>query len=459
MKHSLFRHTISGSIDFINRSWKVGAHGLKERSPHRGRNRSSSTDSTEDERERPSSSDEKIHPFNNRNIQPSDIKILKELGTGGSATVHLISYRDDEQYAMKVINLDDEKIEYKSAQSEIETLRSLESPHVIKMIQCYIRNRRIAIILEYMNASTLEDACKKCIKHRSSRTVSSTGMCKLDLLASITYQIVHGLNAMHKHRICHRDIKPSNILLHSYNSIDGKVAVTDFGLAKILSENELCTEIVGTTKYHSPERIQYMGYDYSCDIWSLGTTVLELYLGYYPFSQVLEGDDEDAFRKYICSDPLGDICDGIPDDLLHFVSACLSQDPEDRPTAEDLFSYSFVKRASKDSSCRRIGEWIEDNNLKQAKVSNPISINAETPAKRRRASVAQQFFSASSGSDRLIPMSVGSNLQLSGEDSATEHDSPAFVEPSSTGSPDDGEAFGCFFQQEQEDFLGFSFEG
>mmetsp|Transcript_430 Transcript_430/g.1623 ORF Transcript_430/g.1623 Transcript_430/m.1623 type:complete len:504 (-) Transcript_430:73-1584(-) len=402
MKHAMFRHTQSGSIDFIQKSWKVGATGLKERSPMPMSHGQQDC--------------EKIHPFHQTLIQPNDIKILKELGSGASSTVHLISYRD-QQFALKCINLDDEKHEFKSAQTEISCLRLLQNKYIVHMRQAYIRNRRIAIMLEYMNAASLHDAYTKCNRltqrcsfgKRSHEQVR--GISNMAVLSAITSQILIGLLDMHHQHIVHRDIKPSNLLLHSYNANDGAVKVTDFGLAKLLSKDEMCTEIVGTMKYYAPERLSYQGYDASSDIWSLGITIAETFLGRYPFEKILEQDDEEAFRSFICDNPLK--CDDFPahlfpSDLLKFITSCLEMNPENRPTPEQLLQFAFLKHANTEDNSRQIlGKWIEQNKLKLPPVSNPVSIRTTTP-RGRRASMVKQFFSISSdGGSPVVPMSFG----------------------------------------------------
>jgi len=400
----MFRHTTSGSIDFIQKSWKVGATGLKERRRNDTQN-----------------SQEKIYPFQKSVIQPNEIKVLKELGLGGSSTVHLISYRD-EQFALKVINLDDEKHEFKSAQSEIETLRCLQNQYVVTMRQAYIRNRRIAIILDYMNCASLDVAYKKMGRitpkcslaqqpHKQAR-----GITNLEVLSSIISLTLLGLLDMFKHNVCHRDIKPSNLLLHSFSQTDGLVRITDFGLARLLGKNELCTEIVGTTKYHSPERMSYQGYDMCADIWSLGVSIAELFLGRYPFSHQLDHCTEDQFRKFICSNPLEHETFPshlFPSDLLQFITACMQHDPTRRATPEQLLQFPCLSHAQNEDHARMvIGKWIEESHLKLPKVSNPVSIRTSTP-RGRRASMVQQFFSVScDGSPGVMPMSLGSSLGL-----------------------------------------------
>lgn len=413
VKHAMFRHTTSGSIDFIQKSWKVGATGLKERSPQTagvGHDRSA----------------DKIYPFHETTIQPSDIKILKELGTGGSSTVFLVSYKDS-QFALKVINLDEEKNHFKSAQSEIESMRRLQNAsgecnYIVNMRQAFIRNRRIAIILDYMNCASLDVSYRKCnsLTQRCSFSKPSKqqarGISNMEVLASVTSHVVLGLSEMYHHGICHRDIKPSNLLLHSFSSKDSIVKISDFGLAKILSKNEMCTEIIGTTKYHAPERLSYQRYDSSADVWSLGLVVCECFLGRFPFSDQMENMSEDEFRRFMCGDPLNHPTFPshlFPPDLFKFVSSCLQKDPANRPTPDQLLTFSFLKHAKNEAYSKEVlGRWIEEKNLKLPKVSNPVQIRTSTP-RGRRASMkrmeAEQFFSASpSNSSPVVSMSLGS---------------------------------------------------
>jgi mitogen-activated protein kinase kinase 1 len=92
---------------------------------------------------------------------------------------------------------------------------------------------------------------------------------------------LRGIEYIHKElRVVHRDIKPSNLLLNS----QGEVKITDFGVSgKLANTIAKAQTFVGTVTYMSPERIRAQDHASNSDIWSLGLTILECALGYYPY--------------------------------------------------------------------------------------------------------------------------------------------------------------------------------
>ena len=96
---------------------------------------------------------------------------------------------------------------------------------------------------------------------------------------SIAIQVSMGLEAAHSHGIVHRDVKPQNIII----SMDGKVKVTDFGIARAASSNTISSNVMGSVHYSSPEQVRGGYSDEKSDIYSLGITMYEMVTGKVPF--------------------------------------------------------------------------------------------------------------------------------------------------------------------------------
>ena len=96
---------------------------------------------------------------------------------------------------------------------------------------------------------------------------------------SIAIQVSMGLEAAHNHGIVHRDVKPQNIII----STDGKVKVTDFGIARAASSNTISSNVMGSVHYSSPEQVRGGYSDEKSDIYSLGITLYEMVTGRVPF--------------------------------------------------------------------------------------------------------------------------------------------------------------------------------
>ena len=106
--------------------------------------------------------------------------------------------------------------------------------------------------------------------------ISKKGRLTIKETTSIAIQVAMGLEAAHNKKIVHRDIKPQNIII----STDGKVKVTDFGIA---SSNTISTNAMGSVHYSSPEQVRGGYSDYKSDIYSLGITMYEMVTGTVPF--------------------------------------------------------------------------------------------------------------------------------------------------------------------------------
>ncbi|KAF4354302.1 hypothetical protein G4B88_007431 [Cannabis sativa] len=114
--------------------------------------------------------------------------------------------------------------------------------------------------------------------------LKSEGAFSESKVADVAKKLLNGLHYLHSNKIIHRDIKPANLLVNS----NMEVKIADFGVSKILGRTlDTCNSFVGTCAYMSPERFDSQTYDenhdgYAGDIWSLGVTLMELYMGHFP---------------------------------------------------------------------------------------------------------------------------------------------------------------------------------
>lgn len=192
-------------------------------------------------------------------------------------------------------------------------------------------NGEINVLLEFMDKGALEGVH---IPHEAS-------------LSNFTAQILTGILYLHSRKIVHRDIKPSNLLINSSNL----VKIADFGVSRVLSQTmDPCNSSVGTIAYMSPERINtdlnHGKYDgYAGDIWSLGVSVLEFYLGRFPFSIGRQGDWA-SLMVAICMSQPPEAPASASREFRDFVGCCLQRDPARRWTAARLLQHPFVRMYS-----------------------------------------------------------------------------------------------------------------
>jgi serine/threonine-protein kinase SIK2 len=152
---------------------------------------------------------------------------------------------------------------------EVYILKKLKSRFVVKILEVFENNENFLIVMEYMQGGDLLNYLKLHGK-------MSEDQCK-----KIFYQVVLGVQAVHKHGILHRDIKLDNILLDkSMNHIK----ICDFGVSKLVHKGEIITDQCGTPAYLAPEIVLDKGYEgFWSDIWSLGVLLYCMVCGTVPF--------------------------------------------------------------------------------------------------------------------------------------------------------------------------------
>ena len=165
-------------------------------------------------------------------------------------------------------------IQYK----EIQVLKELEHPNIIKIHEYYIDNKYHYIITELLNGGELYDSIVKVQRFNERKA------------AHIMRQILSALNYLHSKGIVHRDIKPENILVEKAdtNSELGddfeslNIKLIDFGASIFFKENQKLTVKIGSPYYIAPEVLN-RNYDEKCDIWSSGVVLYVMLTGNFPF--------------------------------------------------------------------------------------------------------------------------------------------------------------------------------
>ncbi|HEY1433953.1 MAG TPA: protein kinase, partial [Thermoanaerobaculia bacterium] len=147
-----------------------------------------------------------------------------------------------------------------------------------------------------------------------------------DEVADLIAQIAEALDYAHRKGIIHRDIKPANIIL----TTDGKVKITDFGIAKVASSNLTTTgQFLGTPNYMSPEQVSGAPVDGRSDMFSLGVVLYELLTNRKPF----QGDNLTAISYKIVHEdftPPGDLAPEVPHEFNPIVARAMAKDPWNR---------------------------------------------------------------------------------------------------------------------------------
>ncbi|GMV98941.1 MAG: hypothetical protein AMXMBFR84_00810 [Candidatus Hydrogenedentota bacterium] len=249
-----------------------------------------------------------------------DYEVLKPLGKGGMGYVYLA--RDpalDRLVAIKVLRrrlAGDESLVARFRQ-EARAAAKLNHPNIVQVYAVREDRGTPFIVMEFVEGITLEQ-----------RLGSRARPDWVESLA-VTRQIADALACAHSNGIVHRDVKPSNVILAS----DGRVRVSDFGLAKFLmAESKLTTEgaFLGTPQYMSPEHCGVGEIGPHSDLFSLGVMLYEMIAGRRPFAAETPVG---LVQSITTADPppLKEFDPAIPDGLQELVMDLLRKEPERRP--------------------------------------------------------------------------------------------------------------------------------
>lgn len=198
-------------------------------------------------------------------------EILEKIGTGGMSDVYKSKDHKLNRYvAVKVLKQEfSENANFVSKfQVEAQAAAGLAHPNVVNVYDVGEENDIYYIVMELVEGITL----KKYIEKKARLSVKEA--------ISIAIQVSMGIEAAHNNHIIHRDIKPQNIII----SKEGKVKVTDFGIAKAATSNTITSNVMGSVHYTSPEQARGGYSDEKSDIYSLGITMFEMLTGRVPFN-------------------------------------------------------------------------------------------------------------------------------------------------------------------------------
>eukprot|EP00730_Choanoeca_flexa_P009132 TRINITY_DN12594_c0_g1_i3.p1 TRINITY_DN12594_c0_g1~~TRINITY_DN12594_c0_g1_i3.p1 ORF type:complete len:728 (+),score=154.74 TRINITY_DN12594_c0_g1_i3:128-2311(+) len=251
---------------------------------------------------------------------------LKELGKGSFATVYLMKSEETSAiYASKQIQIGQLSAEKRAKVfKEVNILRCLRHPHVVRMFQSYETEDVLHVHMEYVDGGDLGDLIKK---HQTEQTKMPQ-----DQLMSLFSQMAHALEYIHAQHILHRDLKPNNCFLEADQKI---VKLGDFGLGDHFHWYHQHTKgFVGTPYYMALEVLTDQHYDYKADIWSMGVMLYEMVTLHKPFkaaNNLKELKDMVRHERYKPVE-VGECAESVRE----LIATCMQRDPAVRPTASEL---------------------------------------------------------------------------------------------------------------------------
>lgn len=274
-------------------------------------------------------------------------EILEKIGTGGMSDVYKAKDHNlNRLVAVKVLKHEfSENANFVAKfRVEAQAAAGLEHPNIVNVYDVGEERDINYIVMELVDGITLKDYITK-----------KTSLSPREAI-TITLQVALGLEAAHHNGIIHRDIKPHNIII----SKEGKVKVTDFGIAKAATSNTITSNVMGSVHYTSPEQARGGYSDEKSDIYSLGITFFEMVTGRVPFN----GDTTVAIAIKHIQDPMPSPREFVPDipfSVEQIILKCCEKSPDRRyQKIEDLIvdlrkalndpEGDFVQRIGADNS-------------------------------------------------------------------------------------------------------------
>lgn len=243
-------------------------------------------------------------------------EILEKIGTGGMSDVYKAKCHKLNRFvAVKVLKQEfSENANFVSKfQTEAQATAGLMHPNIVNVYDVGEDDGIYYIVMELVEGITL----KSYIEKKARLSVKEA--------ISIAIQVSMGIEAAHNKHIIHRDIKPQNIMI----SKDGKVKVTDFGIAKAVTSNTITSNVMGSVHYTSPEQARGGYSDEKSDIYSLGITMFEMLTGRVPFN----GDTTVAIAIKHIQEPMPSPREYIPEipiSVEQIVFKCTQKSPDRR---------------------------------------------------------------------------------------------------------------------------------
>ena len=289
-----------------------------------------------------------------------DYTLIKDIGEGNFGKVKLsILNSTKEKYAIKILDKEKLKSQTKSTLfNEIEIISKLRHPNLIYVDKILEDEKSYYIIMEYCEKGELFDYIVE--KERLDPIEASI----------FFYQLINGVDYIHKHGFAHRDLKPENLLL-TKNKI---LKIIDFGLCHDFDENKFLHTKCGSPSYAAPEILKGYPYDgFKTDIWCCGIILYAMLCGYLPF----DGDDnQEIFQSIVDCEP--EFPTFLEDDSINLLIWLLNPEPKERITIEEIKCHPFYIKGKTYYSIQygESDDITDDDKTNEMKDNNLESYNS-----------------------------------------------------------------------------------
>ena len=249
-------------------------------------------------------------------------RVTERIGRGGMAEVYLgVHTMLDRPVAIKVLHgyLTEDLSFIERFKREAKSVANLRHPNIVQVHDFDIYEDMLFMVMEYIDGTNLHERLVALEREGKRLPIKQVG--------SIINDIASALDYAHTQGMLHRDVKPSNILLDA----NGKAYLTDFGIARILSDHKLTATgtMLGTPAYMSPEQGRGDELTEESDIYSLGIVAFEMLTGQVPY----DARTPIAIVNKQITEPvpaISSLVDGMPDTAQGVIDRALAKSPASR---------------------------------------------------------------------------------------------------------------------------------
>eukprot|EP01053_Blabericola_migrator_P004936 Blabericola_migrator_1__4935@NODE_2574_length_2585_cov_336_116362_g1612_i0_p1_GENE_NODE_2574_length_2585_cov_336_116362_g1612_i0NODE_2574_length_2585_cov_336_116362_g1612_i0_p1_ORF_typecomplete_len634_score132_34Pkinase/PF00069_25/3_7e67Pkinase_Tyr/PF07714_17/1_1e44EFhand_7/PF13499_6/1_7e07EFhand_7/PF13499_6/3_9e11EFhand_7/PF13499_6/6_2e08EFhand_8/PF13833_6/0_027EFhand_8/PF13833_6/0_75EFhand_8/PF13833_6/0_14EFhand_8/PF13833_6/0_0086EFhand_8/PF13833_6/4_3e06EFhand_1/PF00036_32/0_29EFhand_1/PF0003 len=304
------------------------------------------------------------------------IKFEKRLGSGSFGEVYRVTDRRvNAERACKLINKGRVQVPLEQIQEEIQILKSVDHPNVIKIYEIFEDPSSVYILQELCQGGEL-----------LSTMLIDEGKAKIHdefFVRRIMQELLDGLSHIHSKRIMHKDLKPENILFANKNP-NSPIKIIDFGLGEIFRGHTEVTDVLrGSAIYMAPEAFQDGQLCLKSDVWSAGCIMFNLLTGKFPF----DAEDLSQFREVVVKAELdlNKSCSHVSEEARSLLRTIFKKDPRERCSASGALKHPWFKANTNlstinlsESICRNMKNYSKRNGLHNVFVNmmaQQLSIN------------------------------------------------------------------------------------